>query len=180
MLNCCRLSSSIYLSFSTVWLIFIYMYTSGRREWSVLSRIKAWTPSQGSTPRPLDMGVQHAEHWATSTLFWVPLEWQSYLLFPCLDLDISSMLCTTQKKDCNMFIYISYLISSKLQGYFLCSLIVAWMKCIRSHLDRATSQLNLNFLKKSWRLPFMFRDKTVNKTKIYPVIAKMLTCVIRS
>ena len=100
MLNCCRLSSSIYLSFSTVWLIFIYMYTSGRREWSVLSRIKAWTPSQGSTPRPLDMGVQHADHWATSTLFWVPLEWQSYLLFLCLDLDISSMLCTTQKKDC--------------------------------------------------------------------------------
>ena len=86
----------------------------------------------------------------------------------------------TEKKIANMFIYISYLISSKLQGDFLCSWIEAWMKCIRSHLDCATSQLNLNFLKKSWRLPFMFSDKTVNKTKIYPLIAKMLTCVIRS
>ena len=100
MLNYCRVSLSISSSFSVILLIFIYMYTPGGREWSVLSRIKAWTPSQGSTPRPLDMGVQHVEHWATSALFWVSLEWQSYLLFPCLDLDISSMLCTTQKKDC--------------------------------------------------------------------------------
>ena len=100
MLNYCRVSLSISSSFSVILLIFIYMYTPGGREWSVLSRIKAWMPSQGSTPRPLDMGVQHAEHWATSTLFWVPLEWQSYLLFPCLDLGIGSTLCTTQKKDC--------------------------------------------------------------------------------